>query len=83
MHMPAIDADCAGADAIRDTDCTFRVGGGVDEAGRLLWEGRLNDIIKTGGTNVSPLEIDTVIKDCPDRGIETMKAMRIRRAHVG
>ena len=30
--------------------------------GRLHWEGRLNDIIKTGGANVSPLEIDKVIK---------------------
>jgi fatty-acyl-CoA synthase len=34
----------------------------VDEAGRLHWEGRLNDIIKTGGANVSPLEIDEVIR---------------------
>ena len=33
--------------------------------GRLFWEGRLNDIIKTGGANVSPLEIDAVIRDHP------------------
>jgi fatty-acyl-CoA synthase len=40
-------------------------GGYVDAEGRLFWEGRLNDIIKTGGANVSPLEIDEVIRDCP------------------
>lgn len=41
-------------------------GGYVDEQGRLFWEGRLNDIIKTGGANVSPLEIDAVIRDHPE-----------------
>ncbi|HEX7821011.1 MAG TPA: class I adenylate-forming enzyme family protein [Sphingobium sp.] len=40
-------------------------GGYVDAEGRLFWEGRLNDIIKTGGANVSPLEIDEVIRGCP------------------
>jgi len=40
-------------------------GGFIDERGRLHWEGRLNDIIKTGGANVSPLEIDAVIRECP------------------
>ncbi|MEG3143700.1 AMP-binding protein [Sphingomonas sp. RT2P30] len=37
-------------------------GGYFDAEGRLHWEGRLNDIIKTGGANVSPIEIDTVLK---------------------
>lgn len=40
-------------------------GGYIDAEGRLFWKGRLNDIIKTGGANVSPLEIDAVIRDCP------------------
>lgn len=40
-------------------------GGYLDAEGRLFWEGRLNDIIKTGGANVSPLEIDAVIRDHP------------------
>jgi fatty-acyl-CoA synthase len=40
-------------------------GGHLDEQGRLYWEGRLNDIIKTGGANVSPLEVDQVISRCP------------------
>ncbi|KAB2381282.1 class I adenylate-forming enzyme family protein [Actinomadura montaniterrae] len=33
-------------------------GGRLDDAGRLYWEGRLTDIIKTGGANVSPREVD-------------------------
>jgi fatty-acyl-CoA synthase len=41
-------------------------GGYVDAQGRLFWEGRLNDIIKTGGANVSPLEIDEVIRAHPE-----------------
>lgn len=40
-------------------------GGHVDAQGRLFWKGRLNDIIKTGGANVSPLEIDETIRKCP------------------
>ena len=40
-------------------------GGYVDACGRLYWEGRLNDIIKTGGANVSPEEVDVAIASCP------------------
>ena len=40
-------------------------GGYVDEQGRLFWEGRLNDIIKTGGANVSPQEVDDAIATYP------------------
>jgi fatty-acyl-CoA synthase len=40
-------------------------GGFIDPEGRLHWQGRLNDIIKTGGANVSPLEIDAVLVQCP------------------
>jgi acyl-CoA synthetase (AMP-forming)/AMP-acid ligase II len=40
-------------------------GGFIDDAGRLHWHGRLNDIIKTGGANVSPLEVDAVLAACP------------------
>ncbi len=54
-------------DETLDEDGFFRTGDGgyLDSAGRLFWEGRLNDIIKTGGANVSPLEIDAVIRECP------------------
>lgn len=40
-------------------------GGYIDEVGHLFWEGRLNDIIKTGGANVSPQEVDTAIAAYP------------------
>lgn len=40
-------------------------GGYVDAQGRVYWEGRLNDIIKTGGANVSPVEVDSVLMQCP------------------
>jgi fatty-acyl-CoA synthase len=40
-------------------------GGYMDGQGRLYWEGRLNDIIKTGGANVSPVEVDIVVARCP------------------
>lgn len=35
------------------------------EEGHLFWEGRLSDIIKTGGANVSPAEIDAVLVEHP------------------
>ncbi|CAN7592780.1 AMP-binding protein [Phenylobacterium sp. LjRoot219] len=40
-------------------------GGYIDDKGRLVWEGRLNDIIKTGGANVSPIEVDGVLATFP------------------
>ncbi|MBW8784350.1 MAG: AMP-binding protein [Novosphingobium sp.] len=50
-----------------DDEGFFRTndGGYVDDRGRLVWEGRLNDIVKTGGANVSPLEVDEIIRACP------------------
>lgn len=52
---------------IFDEDGFYRTGDGgyIDEEGHLFWEGRLNDIIKTGGANVSPTEIDTAIAAYP------------------
>jgi fatty-acyl-CoA synthase len=40
-------------------------GGYVDAEGRFYWEGRLTDLIKTGGANVSPDEVDAVIAKFP------------------
>jgi fatty-acyl-CoA synthase len=40
-------------------------GGYIDERNRLHFEGRLTDIIKTGGANVSPVEVDGVLTQCP------------------
>ena len=36
-------------------------GGYLDGTGRLYWQGRLTDIIKTGGANVSPREVDEAL----------------------
>jgi fatty-acyl-CoA synthase len=54
-------------DETLDEDGFFCTGDGgyIDDAGRLIWEGRLTDIIKTGGANVSPLEIDEVLASYP------------------
>jgi len=50
-------------------------GGFIDPQGRLHWEGRLNDIIKTGGANVSPVEVDTVLAQCP--GVKVTKTVGV------
>lgn len=65
------------ADEVLDQDGFFHTGDGgyFDDQGRLHWEGRLNDIIKTGGANVSPVEIDTVIAQCP--GVKITKTVGI------
>lgn len=39
--------------------------GYFNEAGSLFWKGRLGDIIKTGGANVSPTEIDAILMNHP------------------
>ena len=64
-------------DEVLDESGFFRTGDGgfFDDQGRLHWEGRLNDIIKTGGANVSPVEIDTVIAQCP--GVKITKTVGI------
>jgi acyl-CoA synthetase (AMP-forming)/AMP-acid ligase II len=40
-------------------------GGYLDEVGRLYWQGRLSYMIKTGGANVSPEEVDAAIASLP------------------
>ncbi len=40
-------------------------GGYVDTDGRFFWEGRLTDMIKTGGANVAPEEVDAAIARFP------------------
>jgi acyl-CoA synthetase (AMP-forming)/AMP-acid ligase II len=41
-------------------------GGHFDEDGFLHWTGRLSNLIKTGGANVSPVEIENVATTHPD-----------------
>jgi fatty-acyl-CoA synthase len=66
-----------------DEDGFFRTGDGgfIDETGRLHWQGRLNDIIKTGGANVSPLEIDAVLAECP--GVKVAKTVGVPHETLG
>ena len=70
-------------DQTLDEDGYFPTGDGgyVDAAGRLHWEGRLNDIIKTGGANVSPVEIDSILKDCP--GVKLTQTVGVPHETLG
>lgn len=66
-----------------DAEGFYRTGDGgyVDESGWLFWEGRLNDIIKTGGANVSPVEIDMAIRHCP--GVKVTQTLGIPHESLG
>jgi fatty-acyl-CoA synthase len=70
-------------ETVFDAEGFFRTGDGgfVDEEGRLHWHGRLNDIIKTGGANVSPVEIDAVLAECP--GVKVAATVGIPHATLG
>jgi acyl-CoA synthetase (AMP-forming)/AMP-acid ligase II len=56
-------------------------GGYVDEEGYLFWEGRLTDMIKTGGANVSPLEVDAVLAGVP--GIKRAQTVGVPHDTLG
>jgi fatty-acyl-CoA synthase len=58
-------------EATLDTDGYYHTqdGGRMDEAGYLHWKGRLSNIIKTGGANVSPLEIEEALLSYPNMRI--------------
>jgi acyl-CoA synthetase (AMP-forming)/AMP-acid ligase II len=51
-----------------DADGWFRTqdGGSLDAEGFLHWTGRLSNLIKTGGANVSPLELEAALANHPD-----------------
>jgi len=70
-------------ETVFDAEGFFRTGDGgfVDDEGRLHWHGRLNDIIKTGGANVSPVEIDAVLAECP--GVKVAATVGIPHATLG
>jgi fatty-acyl-CoA synthase len=70
-------------DETLDDEGYFRTGdaGYLDEAGRLYWEGRLNDIIKTGGANVSPLEIDDIVRELP--GVKVCQTVGVPHDTLG
>lgn len=56
-------------------------GGHLDEAGRLFWEGRLSDVIKTGGANVSPAEVDAVLAAYP--GVKVARTVGVPHETLG
>jgi acyl-CoA synthetase (AMP-forming)/AMP-acid ligase II len=56
-------------------------GGSLDDAGRLFWEGRLTDIIKTGGANVSPVEIDDALIGHP--GVKVTRTVGVPHETLG
>ena len=70
-------------DETLDAEGFFRTGDGgyLDEVGRLFWEGRLTDIIKTGGANVSPLEVDAVLASCP--GVKVARTVGVPHETLG
>ena len=56
-------------------------GGYVDAEGYLYWEGRLTDMIKTGGANVSPVEVDEALAAIP--GIKRAQTVGIPHDTLG
>jgi acyl-CoA synthetase (AMP-forming)/AMP-acid ligase II len=70
-------------DETLDAEGFFHTGdsGYIDEAGRLFWEGRLTDMIKTGGANVSPREIDGVLMEYP--GIKLSRTVGVPHESLG
>ena len=60
-----------------DAEGFFRTqdGGYFDDEGYLYWEGRLGNLIKTGGANVSPLEIEEALRSYP--GLWTAHAVGV------
>jgi fatty-acyl-CoA synthase len=56
-------------------------GGRFDDDGLLHWTGRLSNLIKTGGANVSPLEIEEAAAGCT--GIQASAALGVPHPTLG
>jgi fatty-acyl-CoA synthase len=70
-------------DETLDSEGFLRTGDGgfIDAQDRLVWEGRLNDIIKTGGANVSPLEVDEALAAYP--GVRVSRTVGVPHESLG
>ncbi len=70
-------------DEALDAEGFYRAGDGgfLDEQGRLVFQGRINDIIKTGGANVSPVEVDWALASCP--GVKVCKTTGVPHETLG
>ena len=66
-----------------DVDGFFATGdaGYVDDQNRLHWSGRTNDMIKTGGANVSPVEIETALLHHP--GLQSASVVGLPDPNLG
>jgi len=66
-----------------DTDGFFHTGdaGELDDAGYLYWTGRVTDLIKTGGANVSPVEIEEALVRHP--GLKAALAVGVAHPTLG
>jgi fatty-acyl-CoA synthase len=71
------------SDEALDAEGFYRAGDGgfLDDKGRLVFQGRINDIVKTGGANVSPVEIDWALASCP--GIKVCKTTGVPHPTLG
>ncbi len=56
-------------------------GGNLDAKGYLHWTGRLGDLIKTGGANVSPAEIERLLD--PRADLHTARAVGVPHPTLG
>jgi fatty-acyl-CoA synthase len=70
-------------DHVFDRDGFFRTqdGGSVDADGHLHWTGRLSGLIKTGGANVSPVELERVLAAYP--GLRVSAAVGVPHPTLG
>ncbi|MEV0248206.1 AMP-binding protein [Nocardia sp. NPDC050712] len=70
-------------DETLDADGFFHTGDGgyLDADGRLFWVGRLTDIIKTGGANVSPVEVDEALAAYP--GVKLARTVGVPHETLG
>ncbi len=70
-------------DEALDAEGFYRAGDGgyLDDRGRLVFQGRINDIIKTGGANVSPVEVDWALASCP--GVKVCKTTGVPHDTLG
>jgi acyl-CoA synthetase (AMP-forming)/AMP-acid ligase II len=71
------------AEHVFDRDGFFRTqdGGSLDEAGHLHWTGRLSGLIKTGGANVSPVEVERALAAYP--GLRIAAAVGVPHPTLG
>ena len=76
-YLKAVPEDCF------DDDGFFHSGdaGFVDADGRLHWTGRTSDLIKTGGANVSPVEIEEALLRHP--GLKVAMAVGVPHPTLG